>query len=175
MKRAAFLTLAACMLRAQPQSASQITLQVSAQSNPYLAGMPDGARAGGGDRAPRQSPAMMSLSLASAVSVSFSATGGVSHMSGEFSLYTPAGQLIFTTPVACPPACNSPDGAVYPRSDFHGKRWWWEPQFASHDDGNKNGISNVTAPYDSLIGVFLEDAGPDGFKAPKHLDFKRQR
>jgi len=173
MKRAAFLTLAACMLRAQPQSASQITLQVSAQSNPYLAGMPDGARAGGGDRAPRQSPAMMSLSLASAVSVSFSATGGVSHMSGEFSLYTPAGQLIFTRPVACPPACDSPDGAVYPRSDFHGKRWWWEPQFASHDDGNKNGISNVTAPYDSLIGVFLEDAGPDGFKAPKHLDFKR--
>jgi hypothetical protein len=65
------------------------------------------------------------------------------------------------------------DGAVYPRSDFHGKRWWWEPQFAGHDDGNKNGISNVTAPYDSLIGVFLEDDGPDRFKAPKHLDFKR--
>lgn len=94
-------------------------------------------------------------------------------MSGEFSLYTPARQLIFTKQVACPPTCDPPDGAVYPRSDFYGKQWSWEPQFTGHDDGNKNGMSNVTAPYDSLIGVFLEDGRPDRFKAPKHLDFKR--
>ncbi len=176
MKRTAFLTLAACMLRAQPQSASQITLQVSAQSNPYLAGMPDGARAPGGDRAPRQSPAMVSLSLAAAVSVSFSATGGVSHWSGSI---TVKGADVFgrtrlaELPLTCPPACNSPDGAADPRSDFRATRWWWEPQFVGHDDGNKNGISNVIAPYDSLIGVFLEDGQPDRFKAPELLDFKR--
>ncbi len=176
MKRAAFLTLAACMLRAQPHGASQITLQVSAQSNPYQAGMPDGARAPGGDRAPRQSPAMVSLSLAAAVSVSFSATGGVSHWSGSI---TVKGADVFgrtrleELPLTCPPACNSPDGAADPRSDFHGKRWGWEPQFVGHDDGSKNGISNVIAPYDSLIGVFLEDGQPDRFKAPELLDYKR--
>jgi hypothetical protein len=176
MKRAVFLTLAACMLHAQPQSASQITLRVSAQSNPYLAGMPDGARAPGGDSAPRQSPAMVSLSLAGAVAVRFSTTGGVSHMSGSI---TVKGADVFgrtklaELPLACPPACSSPDGAADPRSDFHGKRWLWEPQFVGHDDGNKNGISNVIAPCDSLIGVFLEDGQPDRFKAPELLDFKR--
>ncbi|MGP0071444.1 MAG: hypothetical protein ACLPWF_05870 [Bryobacteraceae bacterium] len=176
MKRTAFLTLAASMLHAQPPSASQITLRVSAQSNPYLAGMPDGARAPGGDRTPRQSPATVSLSLAGAVSGSFTATGGVSHWSGGITVKG-ADQFGRTRleelPLGCPPTCSSPDGAADPRSDFHGKRWWWEPQFVGHDDGNKNGISNVIAPYDSLIGVFLEDGQPDRFKAPKLLDFKR--
>jgi hypothetical protein len=176
MNRAAFLILAACMLRAQPQNASEISVQVSAQSNPYLAGMPDGAREPGGDRAPRQSPAMVNLSLAAAVSVSFSATGGVSHMSGGIPVAgaDPFGRTrLAEVPLACPPACKSPDGAEYPRSDFYGTRWRWEPQFVGHDDGNRNGISNVIAPYDSLLGVFLEDGRPDHLKAPEHLDFKQ--
>lgn len=176
MKRATFLTLAACILRAQPQSASQITLRVSAQSNPYLAGMPDGARVRYGDGAPRQSPALVGLSLAGAVSVSFSATGGVSHMSGSIPVVGADAfgrTRLAELPLACPPGCDSPNGAVYPRSDFHGKQWRWEPQFVSHDDGYRNGISDVIAPYDSLIGVFLEDGRTDGSKAPKLLDFKR--
>jgi hypothetical protein len=164
------------MLSAQPQSASQITLEVSAQSNPYLAGMPDGARVRHGDRAPRQSPAMVSLSLVGAVSVGFSATGGVSHISGGIAVVgaDPFGRTrLAELPLTCPPACDSPDGAEYPRSGHRPTRWWWEPEFTDHRDGNDNGISNVIAPYDSLIGVFLEDGSPDRFKAPQHLDFKR--
>jgi len=176
MKRVTLLTLVACMLRAQPQSPSEITLRVSAQSNPYLAGMPDGARVRDGDRAPRQSPAMVSLSLVGAVSVSFSARGGVSHISGGLGVVgaDPFGRTKFAElPLMCPPACTSPSGAEYARSDFRGTRWRWESWFTDHRDGNENGISNVTAPYDSLLGVFLEDSRPDHFQAPTHLDFKR--
>ena len=94
-------------------------------------------------------------------------------MSGEVRLYTPQGQLIFAKPAACPPACDSPDGAAYPRSNYRATRWWQEPLFTDHREGSKNGISNVTAPYDSLIGVFVQDGRPDRFKAPQQLDFKR--
>ena len=118
----------------------RIVVRVPGQANPYLAGMPDGARAGDGDSAPRQSPVLVNLSLTGAVAVSFSAVGGVNH-----------------GPSACPPMCDSPNGA----------------EWTDHRDGSENGISNVTAPYEALRGIFLEDSRPDRLKPPKHLDFNR--
>lgn len=37
---------------------------------------------------------------------------------------------------------------------------------ASHDAGANNGMSNITAPMSSLIGVFLESSPPNLFEAP---------
>lgn len=55
---------------------------------------------------------------------------------------------------SCPPQCDPPDGSSIP---------------ARH--GSANGISNLAAPYDSLIGVFLDDNRPDRSRAPRGLDF----
>ena len=41
----------------------------------------------------------------------------------------------------------------------------------AHDAGAQNGISDVKAPFDSLLGVFLGPARPDASPAPDALDF----
>ncbi len=41
----------------------------------------------------------------------------------------------------------------------------------NHYPGAQNGIADLSAPIDSLVGVFLTDAQPDGFAAPAALDF----
>ena len=42
---------------------------------------------------------------------------------------------------------------------------------SAHKTGAENGIANLTAPIDSLIGVFLGAARPDSSAAPGALDF----
>ncbi len=42
------------------------------------------------------------------------------------------------------------------------------------DDLGENGISDVIAPYDCLLGVFLDDAQPDQTPEPGYLDFSSQ-
>jgi large repetitive protein len=41
-----------------------------------------------------------------------------------------------------------------------------------HYAGAQNGIAGLRAPIDSLIGVFLGDAGPTGSGVPEELDFR---
>jgi hypothetical protein len=43
--------------------------------------------------------------------------------------------------------------------------------FISHTPGAENGLSNVTAPVNSLVGVFLDDTQPSLSAAPGALDF----
>lgn len=43
--------------------------------------------------------------------------------------------------------------------------------FTSHLAGAQNGIATLTAPFDSLIGVFLDAAQPDASPAPSGLNF----
>lgn len=43
--------------------------------------------------------------------------------------------------------------------------------FTSHSAGAQNGIANLTAPFDSLIGVFLDASQPDASSAPSALNF----
>jgi len=43
--------------------------------------------------------------------------------------------------------------------------------FTSHLAGAQNGIATLTAPFDSLIGVFLDAAQPDTSPAPAGLNF----
>ena len=60
---------------------------------------------------------------------------------------------------ACPPTCYSPNGTAV---------------LSRHIKGAENGISDILAPMDSLVGVFLSDEPPDKSKAPPPLDFRRR-
>jgi hypothetical protein len=124
----------------------QITIPVTVPgwSDPWLAGMPDGATAScwepeGCDVAPKQSPQeVMGLCLWPGEYLLFQASGGVGHCGG------------------C--TLEPPDGG-YPTNHN------WD------DDLGENGISDVIAPYDCLLGVFLDDAQPDQTPEPPYLDF----
>ena len=59
----------------------------------------------------------------------------------------------------CPPDCYGPNGA----------------EFARHQDGAEHGISDLIAPMNALVGVFLSDERPDRSKAPRSLDYRRMR
>lgn len=44
--------------------------------------------------------------------------------------------------------------------------------FTSHSAGAQNGIATLTARFESLLGVFLDDSRPDLSPAPSGLDFR---
>ncbi len=112
---------------------------VPGTSDPYLAGMPPGSTAAGGDTAPAESPAqVVGIPIVAGSQLTFTASGTESYEPG--------------VPGA------GPDGL----SD----------SFTSHAGGAENGISDVTAPTDSLLGVFLGPDQPDDSQAPAGLDFR---
>ncbi|MGD0654271.1 MAG: PEP-CTERM sorting domain-containing protein [Thermoguttaceae bacterium] len=45
----------------------------------------------------------------------------------------------------------------------------------NHSTGAENGISDVIAPMDSLVGLFLDSEQPDSSSAPQTLDFTSNR
>lgn len=57
----------------------------------------------------------------------------------------------------CPPDCHGPNG---------------DATVVRHRDGAEHGISDVIAPIDALMGVFLSDERPDRSKKPQPLDFR---
>lgn len=57
---------------------------------------------------------------------------------------------------ACPPGCYGPNGT----------------EMARHQSGAEHGISDVSAPMDALVGVFLSDEPPDRSAAPRTLDMR---
>jgi hypothetical protein len=59
----------------------------------------------------------------------------------------------------CPPTCSGPNGTTV---------------LSRHIKGTENGISDIFAPMDSLVGVFLSDEPPDRSRAPPSLDFHRR-
>jgi hypothetical protein len=128
--------LGAALLGGQ-QPADRVMVRVPATSNPYLAGMPAGTKSTHGDRAPRQSPVLVELSLTNAAAVSVAASGEINHLPG------------------CPPKCDPPQGSSIVR----------------HRTGAEHGISDIAAPMNSLLGVFLGNDRPDRSRAPKALDF----
>ena len=46
-----------------------------------------------------------------------------------------------------------------------------ETNVVSRVPGVENGIADITAPFDALIGVFLDDSAPSNFPPPAALDF----
>jgi hypothetical protein len=94
---AAVAIFAASGLFGQAPNTDTLALNVPATANPYLAGMPSGARAREGDSAPQQAPVQVPRSLSHAVAVTFTAVGAIQH-----------------TPL-CPPDCSGPNCAAFAR------------------------------------------------------------
>jgi hypothetical protein len=59
----------------------------------------------------------------------------------------------------CPPDCYGPNGEEITR----------------HRDGAEHGISDVIAPMNALMGVFLSDEQPDRSRPPRALDYRAVR
>jgi hypothetical protein len=127
--------------------AAQCPIRVPATATLYLAGMPDGTIASEGagdppDVAPGQSPVLAPLVLLEAGRpLTFAASGRVSHC--------PFGSFCF--------GLSGPDGAL--------------GSLTTHLRGPEHGISDIGAPFDSLVGVFLGADPPDTSEAPPGLDF----
>jgi hypothetical protein len=117
---------------------------VPGTSNPWLAGMPDGTVAEYGDIAPANSPVLVPLKFVGGSWIEVSnVTGAVAH--GEYPTVGPEGCLSQIE-------CNFGSFII------------------SHDVGAQYGKSNLTAPINSLIAVFLDDNIPSD-PAPVALDF----
>ncbi len=135
-------TIAAALLGTSA-SISAATV-VPGHSNPYLAGMPDGA-ADGSDRAPDESPVLVSgFTPSPGGQVSFINAVGGTDRGGGCSLIPPYA------------GCDPIDGAA----------------FFSHSGGDQNGISAVRAPISALMGVFLGPDLPSLTAAPSGLNFQ---
>ena len=98
---------------------------VNGTSNPWLSGMPDGARANTIDSAPAESPALVA---------------GISVRTGSLLRFTAVG-LVGYGPIS---PLLGPDGG----------------ELTPNLSGAENGLSLLTAPASSLIGVFLGDDVP---------------
>ena len=127
--------------------AGPVAVVVPGTSDPWLAGMPNGAPASGGDFAPGQSPVQVTgLTLTPGMPLSITATGLVGQDPDSIFL-------------------AGPDGTLDPPHN--------------HDAGAENGISDITARFSSLVGVFLNAAQPNLTPAPlpaadpSHPDLKQ--
>ena len=133
-----------------PQSCSQ-EYEVPATSNPYLAGMPDSATLtykvtpsdpqSPTDRANGQAPILVTPTNASC--------------------FAPGSVLSFT--VSGGITHNKQNG----QSDANGDAG----VIVSHQLGGVNGKSDIAAPIDSLVGVFLSDSDPRQLTPAAKLDF----
>lgn len=130
-------------------SNAEVELLVPGFSDLWLSGMPDGTIAScwepeGCDTAPAQSPQEVL---------------GLDLHPGELL------RFLATGGVGHCPGCYlyPPDGdESYPTNHN------WD------DDEGENGMSDVIAPYDCLLGVFLDDTQPDQTPDPPNLDFGDQ-
>jgi len=121
--------------------AVQASAVVPGTSDPWLAGMPNGSTASFGDVAPDQSPVLYT---------------GIALVSGTWLTFNVSVDAAAGLVGNCP-GCTvpTPDGAgIY-----------------SHASGSENGIADVSAPLNSLVGVFLDGSQPDSTAAPAGLDF----
>lgn len=126
--------------------AATITLNVNVpgSADPWLAGMPDGSTAS-------SSPISSGISVApkqSPVLVS-----NLPLTAGSTITFAVSGSVNYKS--ATPQ--NTPDGDL---------------TIASHTAGDQNGISNVSAPRNSLMGVFLDDQQPNISAPPPALNFR---
>ena len=121
---------------------------VPGTSDPWLAGMPGGSTASSGDTAPAEAPVLVpGVPLSAGEVLTFSATGGV------YNAPVSASSLSTLDPDGGRGTAGPIDGAV------------------THSAGAENGIANLTAPINSLVGVFLSDAQPSLSRAPSGLSF----
>jgi hypothetical protein len=125
------------------QTTFALTITVPGTADLWLAGMPDGSTASISDSAPAESPVLVGgLSITGGVAYTFSASGLVAN-DPDFPSFGPDG---WTT-----------------NSTMH--------FIAYVISGSENGIANVNAPFDALMGVFLGPNQPNLNPTPGALDF----
>lgn len=131
-------------LSGTPHDDRIVSVVVPGTSNPWLAGMPNGTQSQLGDAAPANSPVLVDLSLRKGSWVEvIDVTGAVAH-----GLYPAVG----------------PDGCLSEaQCDF-------DRFIISHDVGAELGKSDLTAPINGLVAVFLNDKVP-GNPVPRPLNF----
>lgn len=117
------------------------TVSVSAGANPWLAGMPSPSTASLGDVCSKHRPAELTA----------------------FTL-TPGGVLRFSAEGLTDHCDDGACGLASAEGDAIEGTY-------SHVTGAENGIANLLAPIDALIGVFLDAIRPDLGLAPGALDF----
>ena len=133
------------LLNVPPPTTPFNLLIVPGAADPYLAGMPSGATADPGDTTANAAPfEVPGLSLVAGSSLMFS---------------VPAGIVQLTPPLS---EQIQPDGVSF--GNHLG--------FVSHLAGAMNGISGITAPPGSVVGVFLGPDQPDLSPAPSALNFQ---
>ncbi|HEX8916772.1 MAG TPA: TadG family pilus assembly protein [Humisphaera sp.] len=157
-RRSADVRAEATVMYVRPVSVDQ---PVAGVSNPFLAGMPKGSKASlnnphnspdvAGDAVdPKQSPQTVTMPIAEGLKLSFDSIAGVVRHDPSLADYNPDGQLDSI-------GHNNTTGSDY--------------NSTTQTFYNENGIADVRAPINALVGVFLSDDAPNLTAAPKNLDF----
>jgi Flp pilus assembly protein TadG len=127
-----------------PSSGS--TYSVSGQSDPWLAGMPAGSTASYDDTAPAQSPTVINLPPGASGYLTFSnVSGTIAHGAST---------------------ANWPDGDTSGSTWTHGADSPGGPTPAA-----ENGIADIAAPINALVGVFLDANAPNATPAPASRNY----
>ena len=146
------------MLGAFGFAQASVSVTVAGDANPWLAGMPVGSTASG-DIVPQPPVEVAGLNLAAGGYLTFTGvTGSTSYMAGCTS--SPIGE------------CFSADGDVTGVTDYLGGSPGFINRAWAGYPGGENGISDVTVPLSSLVGVFLDGSQPDLSLAPGAPDFR---
>ena len=127
-------------------SADSFVVTVAGSANPYLAGWPAGTTAYDGDSAPAESPVLVPGTLpASGSAITFTNVTGSVNYEGLTPTDPPDGNTAMFQQHLNQPLGSSPNP--------------------------ENGIADLIAPLDSLVGVFLGPGQPDPSQTPIGLDF----
>ena len=119
------------------------TFNVSAQSDPWLAGMPSGSTASYNDTAPAQSPRQLTIPVVPGTYISFSNINGNASHGPTLAPYDPDGKSSIYSHGA-----DSPGGPT---------------------PAAENGIGDLRAPINSFVGVFLDNNQPNTTPAPTEV------
>lgn len=123
---------------------------VPATASPFLAGMPTGTVSSlnnphnSPDYAPTQSPVQVNLAFKDGEALTFDNIAGLANNDNNWT------------------ADHNPDGNL---------SWFTWNEDKSGPKGPEHGKSNLYAPINSLVGVFLTDAVPTNANAPESLNF----
>lgn len=144
LKKLSNASVLAILLSPAMSFAASSNVTVYATQDLWLAGMPSGTAAVRGyDSVPTSSPLQVEGTIYGGEIFSFSASGSTAQ-SGSSLAYGPDGSTSFAQ---------------------------HELSSSPYTTGSENGMSNIEAPYDALIGVFLSDDQPNTRSAPPMLNY----
>jgi Flp pilus assembly protein TadG len=134
---------------------------VPATGNPFLSGMPPGSVASeinphytidyaGTPRDPKQSPLVVNMPISEGDALTFDSITGTARHDPDLPFFDPDGELS---------DIGHNNLTRDTRASFNSNRY------------NQNGIADMRAPINALVGVFLSDEQPNRTPAPRNLDF----